>query len=159
MKGSGMGQRNNIHATGIVVGGRGVLICGPSGSGKSLLALEMMARTGIADKEAILLADDRVDIEIVKNEIYMHTPPVIAGIIELYGRGVIKRPYVKSAIVRLVVEFDETIKRMPELEDFYTNIAGIELPRCPIPHRNATNCAHQIMLIDEALTALAQKNT
>jgi HPr kinase/phosphorylase len=45
-----------LHATTVAIGGRGVLILGPSGSGKSGLALELMAMG------AGLVADDRTEV-------------------------------------------------------------------------------------------------
>jgi len=53
--------RLNVHATGLLLDGRGVLLRGPSGAGKSLLALELLDRQALFGRPGLLLADDRVD--------------------------------------------------------------------------------------------------
>lgn len=50
-------DRTILHASCVALDGRGLLILGPSGSGKSALALELMALG------ADLVADDRTEIE------------------------------------------------------------------------------------------------
>ena len=49
-----------IHATAIVYGEMGVLILGPSGSGKSALALALLARAHDAAAFGAIVGDDRV---------------------------------------------------------------------------------------------------
>ena len=49
---------NTIHATCVAIEGRGVLIVGPSGSGKSDLALRLI------DRGAALVADDYTDLNV-----------------------------------------------------------------------------------------------
>ena len=49
-----------VHATAIVIGETGVLIRGRSGSGKSSLALALVARVRLAGGFAAFVADDRV---------------------------------------------------------------------------------------------------
>ena len=51
-------SKTNIHATCISYRDNGILLIGPSGSGKSDLALRMMMNKG-----AQLVADDRTDVE------------------------------------------------------------------------------------------------
>lgn len=51
----------NIHATLVSLNGKGILLTGKSGSGKSDLALRM-----IMEYQAQLVADDRVDL-VLKN--------------------------------------------------------------------------------------------
>ena len=53
----------NIHASGLVLDGRGILLRGASGAGKSLLALELLDRAALQGTEGMLVADDRVDLE------------------------------------------------------------------------------------------------
>ena len=50
-------KSEQIHATCIALDGRGVLLRGPSGSGKSDMALRLI------DAGAELVADDRVDLD------------------------------------------------------------------------------------------------
>ena len=52
-----------IHATAVLLDGKGVVLRGPSGSGKSDLALRLI------DEGAILIADDRVDVKIIDGQL------------------------------------------------------------------------------------------
>ena len=147
-----MVQQINIHGTAILIDGFGILFRGASGAGKSLLALELMA----SNKQAILVADDRIDIIKNHNQIIMQAPNSIAGLIELYGHGIISKQYINSAKLDLVVDFIDSNKRMPEQNDFSTSIEGIEFLRCPIPMREQTSPSHQILLIEAALAKLQE---
>ncbi len=144
----------NVHGTALVIDGFGVMLRGASGSGKSLLALELIAQAQNNNRQIKLLADDRINIIIKDNQIFMQTPPALAGKIELYGHGIISRPYIKSAKLNLIVDFVENIERMPEQKQFIASFENIEIARCPIPIRNQTDINHQILLIDEAIFCL-----
>ena len=140
----------NIHATAVLVDGHGVLIRGPSGAGKSLLALELLARRA----GSRLVADDRVDVEPGGRGLLMRAPPALAGRIELRGRGIIARPFVSPAPVDLVVDLVDDLVRMLEEAALTTDLLGVTLPRCPVPRRGAVDPAHQMLLVEEALSAL-----
>ncbi len=56
-------KAETIHATGLVLGMSGVMLRGPSGAGKSLLALELMDIWEGRDLPAMLISDDRIEIE------------------------------------------------------------------------------------------------
>lgn len=138
----------NIHATGLVIAGRGVLIRGPSGSGKSLLALEFLDFLG---DNAVLVADDRLDLAIVAGRVTMSAPASIAGLIELRGRGIVRRPFRQSAPVDLVVDLVPVLERMPEASSFTTLLLQVELPACPVPMRGVIDSIHQRLLITQRL--------
>jgi serine kinase of HPr protein (carbohydrate metabolism regulator) len=140
----------NIHATGVLVDGRGVLIRGPSGAGKSLLAFELLARHA----DARLVADDRVDLEAAGRGLTMHAPPALAGRIELRGRGIVARSHVSPAPVDLVVDLVDELVRMLEEAALTTDLLGVTLPRCPVPRRGVVDPAHQLLLVEEAVSAL-----
>jgi serine kinase of HPr protein (carbohydrate metabolism regulator) len=140
----------NIHATGVLVGGRGVLIRGSSGAGKSLLALELLARHA----EARLVADDRVDLAPDSGGLLMRAPPALAGRIELRGRGIVARPFVSPAPVHLVIDLIDDLVRMLEETALTTDLLDMTLPRCPVPRRGVADPAHQLLLVEEALSAL-----
>jgi serine kinase of HPr protein (carbohydrate metabolism regulator) len=144
------GDAVNIHATAVLVDGHGVLIRGPSGAGKSLLALELLARRA----GSRLVADDRVDVEPGGRGLLMRAPPALAGRIELRGRGIIARPFVSPAPVDLVVDLVDDLVRMLEEAALTTDLLGVTLPRCPVPRRGVVDPAHQMLLVEEALSAL-----
>lgn len=150
MSGTRLGDSVNIHATGVLVAGRGVLIRGPSGAGKSLLALELLAR----DRDARLVADDRVDLERAGEGLRMRAPPALAGRIELRGRGIVARPFVSPAPVHLVVDLVDELVRLLEDGELTTDLLGVTLSRCPVPRRGIIDPAHQLLLLGEALAAM-----
>jgi len=144
----------NVHATGLVLDGRGVLLRGPSGAGKSLLALELLNRWQGRGRPAVLLADDRVDLECAGAGITMHAPAPIEGLIELRGRGIVRRPFVAMAPLDLVVDLVDELVRMVEQADLTTDLLGVTVPRCPVPRRGVVDGGHQVLLIEEALASL-----
>ena len=144
----------NLHATGILLGDAGVLIRGPSGSGKSLLALLLLDRWEGRGLPAQLVADDRVDLVPVGGRLLMRTPQSIAGLIELRGRGVVRRPHVPEASLSLVVDLLDALDRMPEDHAFATVVLGVAVARCPVPRWGATDAQHQLLLVAEALREL-----
>ena len=146
--------RVNIHGTGLVLGGYGLILRGPSGSGKSLLALELLEHWALREEAAQLVADDRLDIEGGPDGLVMHAPSTIAGLIELRGRGIVTRPFVAAAAIHLVVDLVEDLERMPEPAQFRTELMGVVLPRCPVPRRGMADSTHQRLLICQGLLEL-----
>ncbi len=106
-------MNGNAHGTLVLLGDRGVLITGPSGSGKSSLALDLIAH---ADGFARLVSDDRVLLERSPRGSIGRAPSVIAGQIEIRGIGIVARPFEPRAVIDLVVELvdPESVTRMPE---------------------------------------------
>jgi HPr kinase/phosphorylase len=85
-----------LHATCVAVDGRGVLILGPSGSGKSALALRLLSLG------ARLVADDRTEVTVTGGRLVARCPVQIAGLIEARGVGLLRAPAVDQAEVALV---------------------------------------------------------
>ena len=150
-----MSERHNVHATGLVLGSTGLLLRGPSGSGKSLLTLSLIDAWEARGKRAVLVSDDRIDLERTGKGLVMHAPPAIAGLVELRGRGIVSRPYRSRAALHLVVDFVPALERMVEEEDLTTELLGVSLPRCPVPRYGAAELGHQQLLVLEALRELA----
>jgi serine kinase of HPr protein (carbohydrate metabolism regulator) len=147
-------SRENIHATGLVLGDYGIILRGPSGGGKSLLALELMDEWEARGRDAKLISDDRIEIEHVGGKIVMHAPKAIEGLIELRGRGIVQRPFVASAPLDLVVDMVDTLERMIEEDQLTTKLLGVSVARAPIPRAGVINSRQQEILIREALRAL-----
>ena len=113
----------NIHASCVVFRGKGVMFVGPSGSGKSSSCLRL-----ITDENAILLADDRVDLRTEQGELVGSCPEQIAGLFEIYGVGIKSFPHIKEHKIDIVIELVEhvsQIERMPNSE-FY-EFEGIKI--------------------------------
>lgn len=154
-----MSDRHNIHATGLVLGRRGLILRGPSGSGKSLLALALLDEWEARGLSAKLVADDRLDIVAEKSRLVMHAPRAIAGLAELRGRGIVHRPFVTKAPVHLVVDFVPKLERMVEEDALSLVLYGVSVARCPVPKAGAANPMHQLLLVREALRALSTADT
>jgi HPr kinase/phosphorylase len=112
----------NIHASVVALGSqRGVLIKGASGSGKSLLALRLMAYG------AQLVADDRVDLSVEGGQLIARAPPQIAGRIEARGVGLLQADPMPRARIILCANLDEIeTERLPEQRK--DRVLGVELP-------------------------------
>ena len=149
-----MSERTNVHATGLVLGRVGLMLRGPSGSGKSLLALMLIEAWRSRGEEGKLVSDDRIDLETTRSGLVMHAPATIAGLIELRGRGIVRRPHVAKAPVHLVVDFVEKFERMIEEEALVTDVLGVALPRCPVPRAGVVELAHQLLLVTEAVDSV-----
>ena len=147
-------EKRVLHATGVRLAGLGVLITGPSGSGKSLLALDLLDQFSLRGADALLVADDGVEIAAEAGALAMAAPDSIAGLIELRGRGIVPLPHVARARVDLVVDLVETLERMPEDAAFATTLAGVVVTRCPVPHRRDTDPVHQRLLVLAGLRAV-----
>lgn len=91
-----------IHASCAAREGKGVLLLGPSGSGKSDLLLRLL------DRGFALVADDRVDLA----DGVASAPAALAGLLEVRGLGVVRLPHISSARLALAVELGAG-ERMP----------------------------------------------
>lgn len=148
-------SRENIHATGLVLDGKGIILRGPSGAGKSLLALELIYEWEARGLAAKLISDDRVELENAGGKLVIHAPKGIEGLIELRGRGIVQRPFAASAQLDLVVDLVDALERMIEEDQLTTRLLGVAVPRAPIPRAGVINSRHQEILIREALQALS----
>lgn len=91
-----------LHATCVAVDGRGLLILGPSGSGKSALALRLISRG------AALVSDDRTRLEVVEDRLRASCPnPDLQGMIEARGVGILRAPSVAKVEVALVADLGQ----------------------------------------------------
>jgi HPr kinase/phosphorylase len=122
-----------IHASAVLVGTKAVLIRGPSGSGKSRLALALLqaADDGVLPF-ARLVADDRCHAEAVNGRVLLRPAKGLEGLIEVRGLGIRRVPYEAQAIALLAVDLAEHQPRMPDAGDHGVDVAGIRLPRLAV---------------------------
>ena len=99
-----------VHASCVAIDGTGVLLCGPSGSGKSDLALRLL------DGGAQLVADDRTDLTGRDGGVWATSPAEIAGLIEVRGVGVLRLDAIDGIGLGLVVNLvvAAAVDRHPE---------------------------------------------
>ena len=90
-----------LHASAGAWEGKAVLITGASGSGKSSLALDLMAYG------ADLVGDDRVQLQRHGALLKVSAVEQLADLIEARGIGILKARSVQAATVRLCVDLDQ----------------------------------------------------
>ncbi|MEJ2028581.1 MAG: serine kinase [Maritimibacter sp.] len=96
------------HASSVAIAGGAVLISGPSGSGKSSLALQLIALG------ARLIADDRTRLILRDGWPWALASERMQGVIEARGIGLLQTPYLAAAPLRLVVDMSEAeTERLP----------------------------------------------
>lgn len=118
-----------LHATTISLNGRGLLILGPSGSGKSSLALELMA------VGAQLVADDRTDLRRDGDAVVASCPGPLAGRIEARGLGILTAEHSSPVSLSAIVDLGQhEPQRLPEQHSY--ELLGLALPLVLGPYRS-----------------------
>ncbi|MEM7075662.1 MAG: HPr kinase/phosphatase C-terminal domain-containing protein [Pseudomonadota bacterium] len=109
------------HATCVAIAGRGALITGPSGYGKSGLALQLI---GLG---ATLVSDDRTHLRRDGSALIATAPATLSGRIEARFVGILSSPAVPQAQVVLIVDLStEENQRLPAMHR--DTLLGVELP-------------------------------
>ncbi len=124
---TGAAGTTTLHATTVALNGRGMLIVGPSGSGKSALALRLMSLG------ARLVADDRTAVSRQGETLVAQCPPAGRGLIEARGVGLLRADPCDAADLALVVDLSQTeADRLPPVR--HITILGVSLP---LVHKSA----------------------
>jgi serine kinase of HPr protein (carbohydrate metabolism regulator) len=133
----------NIHGSAVLFEGVGVLLRGCPGSGKSMLALRLVEAGGR------LIADDRVLVWPRAGRLIACPPSPIAGLVELRGAGIVRRPFEPAAVIRLVVDLvpAEDLERVPADEDRSVAFEGVRLDRRAVPEAGTAGACQQAMLL------------
>jgi HPr kinase/phosphorylase len=132
-----------IHATAVVLGEAGILIRGPSGSGKSCLGRMLVDPLRAAGRFAAFVADDRVVVEAQGGRLVARAPAAIAGLAEVRGLGLVPVDHEPAAVIRLVVDLVavDAVARMPEDDGRRVTIEGVAVARIAAPARTMTVAA------------------
>jgi serine kinase of HPr protein (carbohydrate metabolism regulator) len=120
-----------VHASTVAIGGRAVLITGPSGSGKSDLALRLL------DRGFTLVSDDQTVVKKDGNRLIASAPPTIAGKLEIRGLGIIGMERADNVPVALIVELTSDIQRIPD-DSRERPILGVKIPLITIDAMTAS---------------------
>lgn len=111
-----------LHATTVALKDRALLIVGPSGSGKSGLALQLMALG------AALVADDRTLVRKADTSLWAQAPESLPLLIEARGIGLLRVPALAPATqLALAVDMGSTeTERLPPVRQY--SVMGEALP-------------------------------
>jgi HPr kinase/phosphorylase len=120
----------SVHASAVLVENLAVLIRGPSGAGKSRLAFDLIlaGRCGQIPP-AVLVGDDRVQLEMRQGKLVVRPVRELAGLIEIRGLGIRRCPFAEEAVVDLSATDAE---RLPPPQALITEVCGVKIPRIPV---------------------------
>lgn len=129
-----------IHATCIVIGTKAILLRGPSGVGKTSLAIELVQRAQHLGIFAAFISDDRVFLSEANGSLIAAAPTTIQGLAELRGYGIITVPKLKKAPVALLLDFEPRadIERMPDSNELICEICSVKIKRQPLPQEDSS---------------------
>ena len=131
-------MQERLHASAVTLNGRGVLVVGPSGSGKSSLCLQLM---GLG---ADLIADDQCVLRNTGSFVEISKPADLPDLIEARGVGLIPAICAPPAVLSLVVDLGETsTERLPPARKrAFWGVFVAVLHKSDSPHFPAAICAY-----------------
>ena len=131
-----------LHASTVAKNGRAVLLTGPSGSGKSDLALRLL------DRGFTLVSDDQTIVRKDGDRLVASAPPNIAGKLEIRGLGVVDVERVDNVAIALIVELTNSqIQRLPD-DSRERPILGVKLPLVTIDALTASAPSKVALALD-----------
>ena len=131
-----------LHASTVAKNGRAVLLTGPSGSGKSDLALRLL------DRGFKLVSDDRTLVRRDGERLIASAPPNIAGKLEIRGIGIVEMERVDNVAIALIVELTNSqIQRLPD-DSRERPILGVRVPLISIDAMSASAPSKVALALD-----------
>ena len=130
-----------LHSSTVALGGRAILISGPSGSGKSDLALRLL------DRGFTLVSDDQTIVKKDGDRLVATAPPTIAGKLEIRGIGIVDVNRADNVPVALIVELTSDIPRLPD-DSRERPILGIRVPLITIDAMTASAPSKVALALD-----------
>lgn len=149
-----------VHASLVEIFSTGVMILGQSGIGKSETTLELIK------KGHKLIADDRINISYVRDELFGEAPELLSGMMEVRGIGIIdvkkmfginsliKKKKISYAINLVPFEAEKPMERLGNEVQYY-NILDVNIPLLNLPVSGARSMAD---IIEVAVTNLKLKD-
>ena len=131
----------NLHASCVAADGRAVLIAGPSGSGKSDLALRLL------DRGFTLVSDDRTIVRKDGVRLIASAPETIKGKLEIRGVGIVDMATVQDVPVALVIELTSDIQRLPD-DSRERLILGVGVPLISVDAMTASAPSKVALALD-----------
>jgi len=131
----------SLHASTVAIDGRAALLTGPSGSGKSDLALRLL------DRGFALVSDDQTIVRRDGSRLLASAPPQIAGKLEVRGIGIVDVESVRDVPVALMVELMSDMERLPD-DGRERALLGISLPLVTIDATTASAPSKVALALD-----------
>ncbi|MHB9879771.1 HPr kinase/phosphorylase [Pacificimonas sp. ICDLI1SI03] len=141
-------MNDRCHASCVRLGSAGILLTGPSGSGKSDLALQLI------DRGAMLVADDQVELSALDGQLYGTFVAGFAGMIEVRGIGILHLDAVMEP-VRLTHHFELAVpvERLPAARS--CTFLGIALPTWRLDARAPSAALKVALTIEKGVCPVA----
>ena len=130
-----------LHASTVALEGRAVLISGPSGSGKSDLALRLL------DRGFTLVSDDQTIVRKDNGRLLASAPPTIHGKLEIRGVGIVEMETVSDVPVALFVELTSEIQRLPD-DSRERQVLDVKLPLISVDAMTASAPSKVALALD-----------
>ncbi|TIL24423.1 MAG: HPr kinase/phosphorylase [Mesorhizobium sp.] len=138
-------RAENIHGTALLIGERGVLITGPSGAGKTTLALTLLDHCRARGLFSRLIGDDRLLAVAHAGRLVCGVPATIAGLAEV--PGFMPRPllFEPGGVIDLHVRLVPKAEMARFQEEISEPVAGCPVPRIDLAERNAATALPAVM--------------
>ena len=130
-----------IHASTVAMDNRAVLITGPSGSGKSDLALRLL------DRGFTLVSDDQTIVRRQGDRLVASAPATIAGKLEIRGVGIVEMESVSDVPVARLVDLTSEIQRLPD-DRRERPVLGLNVPLVSIDAQTASAASKVALALD-----------
>ena len=150
----------NVHGVLINAYGFGVLVTGESGMGKSEIALELIR------KGHVLISDDRVDVKRAHNNLIGFAPPLLSGMLEIRGIGImnVSRMFGAAAVMdQSNIDFVIYLEKWDNSKEYVRagiedsmdyRLLGLSVPQLIFPVKEGRNLA---MLVESAVIDFSLK--
>ncbi|CAN7231526.1 HPr kinase/phosphorylase [Mesorhizobium amorphae] len=135
----------NIHGTAILIGERGVLITGPSGAGKTTLALILLDHCRARGLFSRMIGDDRLLASSHAGRLVCRVPATIAGLAEVPGFIPRPLPFEADGVIDLHVRLVPKAEMARFQEEISEPVAGCPVPRIDLAERNAATALPAVM--------------
>ncbi|MBZ9707003.1 HPr kinase/phosphorylase [Mesorhizobium sp. B3-2-1] len=135
----------NVHATALLIGERGIFITGSSGSGKTTLALTLIGhcmRRGLFSR---LVGDDQLFVEAHAGRLVCRAPATIEGLAEVPGLGPRPLPFEPACVVDLHVRLLPAAEIARFQEDVRDDLAGCTVACIDLGERNVAVALPAVM--------------
>jgi len=157
MTGDALFSAPSIHASAVLVGATALLIRGASGIGKSRLVLDILQASNAgagaspgALPFARLVADDRCQLAARHGRLLVRPPPVLAGLIESRGLGLLRMDYEPIAQVGAAIDLDTAAERLPDAAAHEVLMEGVRLPRYAVAPGTAALALVRSIFLDHS---------